>query len=185
MNPANSTLPLTVRKLRRQIRFDFRQHSGGTGGGPFIHNLLPVLVAKWLILTAAVMLAAYIIEDIHVSGFLSAFFAAAAIGVLNLFFRPVLLVLTLPINIMTLGLFTFVINALMLKIASGIIPGFSVAGFWSTVFGAIVISVVSWALNSLLADARRPGSGPGPGPGRNPRRDSEHIDLERKGDRWE
>jgi len=174
--------------LRRQIRIDFRQRSGGSGGGPFTHNLLPVLVTKWLILTAAVMLAAYIIEDIHVSGFVSAFFAAAAIGVLNLFFRPVLLVLTLPINIMTLGLFTFVINALMLKLASLLIPGehFVVAGFWSTVFGAIVISAVSWVLNSLLADARGPGSGPGPGTGSGTRRrDSEHIDLERKGDRWE
>lgn len=174
--------------MRRQIRIDFRQHSGGTGGGgPFTQNLLPLLIAKWLILTAAVMLAAYIIDGIQVSGFVSAFFAAAAIGVLNLFFRPVLLVLTLPINIMTLGLFTFVINALILKIAS-VLMGvhFEVTGFWITVLGAIVISAVSWVLNSLLADARRPGSGPGPGTGPGGRRrDSDHIDLERKGDRWE
>lgn len=172
--------------MRRQTRFDFDQYSGGRrGGGPVNQNFLPVLLAKWLILTAAVMLAAWLIENIEVSGFISAFFAAAAIGVLNLFFRPFLLILTLPINIMTLGLFTFVINALMLKIASGLIPGFTVTGFWSTLLGAMVISAASWILNSMLADTRYSGPGRGPGgPGRR-RRDTDHIDLEKKGDRWE
>ncbi|MFW5930837.1 MAG: phage holin family protein [Desulfosalsimonas sp.] len=170
--------------MRRQIRIDFRGYSGGRGGkGPGNENFLPVLLAKWLILTAAVMLAAWLIENIEVSGLVAAFFAAAAIGLLNLFFRPVLLLLTLPINIMTLGLFTFVINALMLKIAS-LIPGFTVTGFWSTVLGAVVISAVNWILNSLLEDARRPGSGPG-GPTGGRRKDAEHIDLEKKGDKWE
>lgn len=169
--------------MKREIRIDFSRHTGGGGRGPVNDNLLPVLIAKWLILTAAVMLAAYLIENIHVSGFFSAFFAAAAIGILNLLFRPFLLILTLPINIMTLGLFTFVINALMLKIASGLIPGFSVAGFWSTVLGAVIISAASWILNILLADVRRPGSGPGRPGGH--RRNTDHIDLEKKGDRWE
>lgn len=164
--------------MRRQIQIDFHHNSANGGQGPGNDNLLPVLVAKWLILTAAVLLASYLIDNIEVSGFIAAFFAAAAIGVLNLFFRPVLLILTLPINIMTLGLFTFIINALMLKIASGLIPGFSVTGFWSTVFGAIVISAVSWVLNSLLADASRPRPG-------GHKKDTDHIDLEKKGDRWE
>ncbi|MFW6297670.1 MAG: phage holin family protein [Desulfosalsimonas sp.] len=170
--------------MRRQIRIDFRNYPGG-GRGPVNQNFLPVMLAKWLILTAAVMLAAWLIEDIHVSGFISAFFAAAAIGVLNLFFRPFLLILTLPINIMTLGLFTFVINALMLKIASGLIPGFTVTGFWSTVLGAMVISAASWVLNSMLADTRYSGSGSGPRRPGGRRRDTEQIDLEKKGDRWE
>lgn len=172
------------KKLRREIRIDLNRHTGG-GRGPGNENLLPVLLAKWLILTAAVMLAAYLINDIQVSGFMAAFFAAAAIGVLNLLFRPFLLILTLPINIMTLGLFTFVINALMLKIASGLIPGFAVAGFWSTVFGAVIISAVNWALNILLADVRRPGSGSGPGRPGGRGRNTDHIDLEKKGDKWE
>lgn len=170
--------------MRRQIRIDFRNYPGG-GRGPVNQNFLPVMLAKWLILTAAVMLAAWLIEDIHVSGFISAFFAAAAIGVLNLFFRPFLLILTLPINIMTLGLFTFVINALMLKIASGLIPGFTVTGFWSTVLGAMVISAASWVLNSMLADTRYSGPGGGPRRPGGRRRDTEQIDLEKKGDRWE
>lgn len=169
-----------VRKLKQQIRIDFRRYHGGPGRGPAGGGMLPLVAAKWLILTAAVMMAAYLIDGIHVKGLVSAFFAAAAIGVLNLFFRPFLLILTLPINIMTLGLFTFVINALMLKIASGLIPGFSVTGFWTTVWGAIVISAVNWMLNLLLADVRGPGGGTGY------HRDSgNQIDLEKKGDRWE
>ena len=74
-------------------------------------------------MTAAIMAASYLIDGIRVSGFFSAFCAAAALGVLNVLFRPILFILTLPINIMTLGLFTFVINALLLKMASGVIPG--------------------------------------------------------------
>jgi putative membrane protein len=74
---------------------------------------------RWLILTIAIIVASYLLEGIHISGFFSAFFAAAALGILNALFRPILILLTLPINIMTLGLFTFIINALMLKMASG------------------------------------------------------------------
>jgi len=182
--------------LRRQTRINIHRFSAGQGPGrgPYDSTLVPVVLAKWLITTAAVFAAAYIIEDIEVSGFLSALVAAAAIGLLNLFFRPVLLVLTLPINVMSLGLFTFIINALMLKIASVLTPGFLVVGFWSTVFGSIIISLVSWILNSLLADiqrpgpgsgpGRRPGSGPGPGSRPGPGSD-DHIDLEKRGDRWE
>ena len=161
-----------VRTLRR---ININYHYQGTP--PPGRQWSATLLARWLILTAAVLVASYLIENIHVDGFVSAFLAAAAIGVLNLFFRPILLILTLPINILTLGLFTFVINALMLKIASGLIPGFSVYGFWSTVLGAIVISVVNWLFNALLADVRRP---------RHPRgKSKDYIDLEKRGDRWE
>jgi putative membrane protein len=167
------------------------------GNQPPQVTFLSLLLAKWLILTVSVIAASYLIENIHVTGFFAALFAAAAIGFLNMFFRPVLLILTLPINIMSLGLFTFLINALMLKMASGLIPGFSVIGFWSTVFGAIVISVVNWFLNMIVADTTRPsrmrrppGPGTGPGPTRpGPRRtggpDDETIDLKKKGDHWE
>ncbi len=108
------------------------------------------ILIKWLILTAAITVASYLIEGIRVSGFFSAFFTAAILGILNVFFRPVLLILTLPINILSLGLFTFVINALLLKMASGVIPGFEVYGFWSAVFGALVISIVNWILSSFI-----------------------------------
>jgi putative membrane protein len=127
------------------------------------------ILIRWLILTAAIIVASYLLEGIQVKGFFSAFFAAAILGILNAFFRPILIVLTLPINILTLGLFTFIINALLLKMASGVISGFDVQGFWAAIFGSIIISVVSWALNSFISPKGR----------------VEYIDLKKKGDRWE
>ena len=125
---------------------------------------------RWVILTAAILFASYLIEGIEVRGFLSAFFAAAILGILNAFFRPILIILTLPINILSLGLFTFVINAMLLKMASGVISGFEVHGFWSAVFGSLLISLVSWLLSSFINDRGR----------------MEVLDLKRKrGGRWE
>jgi len=108
------------------------------------------LLIRWLILTIAIFITAYLIDGIHVAGFLSAFFAAAILGLLNAFFRPILLILTLPINILSLGLFTFIINAMLLMMVSGLIPGFQVYGFWSAVFGSLLISLVSWLLTSFI-----------------------------------
>ena len=128
------------------------------------------ILIRWLILTAAIMFASYIIEGIQVKSFFNALFAAAVLGILNAFFRPILIVLTLPINILSLGLFTFIINAMLLKIASGVISGFEVYGFWSAVFGSLLISVVSWILSSFISERGR----------------VEYIDLKKKdGDRWE
>ena len=115
------------------------------------------ILVRWLILTGAIMLAAYLINGIEVSGFFSAFFAAAILGILNLFFRPILLILTLPINILTLGLFTFVINAVLLKMASGVISGFQVHGFWSAVLGALVISIINSLLSAFIGDRGKVG----------------------------
>lgn len=108
------------------------------------------ILVRWLILTVAIILASYLLKGIQIGGFFSAFFAAAILGVLNAFFRPIVIILTLPINILTLGLFTFLINAFMLKLASGVIPGFDVRGFWSAVFGSLLISAVSWLLSSFV-----------------------------------
>ena len=128
------------------------------------------LLVRWLVLTAAIMIASYLISGIQISGFFSAFFAAAILGILNIFFRPILFILTLPINLLTFGLFTFVINALLLKMASGVIEGFQVHGFWSAVFGALVISVVNWLLNSFINEQGR----------------VEYTDLRKRDDgRWE
>lgn len=115
------------------------------------------LLIRWLILTSAIMIASYLINGIEVTGFGSAFLAAAILGILNVFFRPVLLILTLPINILTLGFFTFIINAVLLKMASGVITGFQVHGFWSAVFGAFIISLVTWLANSFINEQGRLG----------------------------
>jgi putative membrane protein len=133
-----------------------------------------IVLVKWLFMTAAVLVASYLLDGVRVDNFMSAVFAAAALGILNAFFRPVLIILTLPVTILSLGLFTFIINAFLLKLAAFIIPGFYVEGFWTAVFGSLLISIVSWALNSLIADRRDP-----------PKRGSGYIDLEKKGDRWE
>ncbi len=113
------------------------------------------IIIRWLILTAAIMLTAYLLEGIHVEGFFSALIAAAFLGILNAVFRPVLIILTLPINILTLGLFTFVINGLLLMMASCAISGFAVSGFWWAFFGSIIISIVSWLLSSFINDRGR------------------------------
>lgn len=113
------------------------------------------IVFRWLTLTCAILTAAYVLNGIHVSGFFSALGAAAILGILNAFFRPIALILTLPINILTLGLFTFVINAVMLKMASGVIGGFEVRGFWPAVIGSLIISLVSWAVNTFISESGR------------------------------
>ena len=113
------------------------------------------ITLRWLTLTGAILFAAYLFDGIRVSGFFSALFAAGLLGILNAFFRPIALILTLPINILTLGLFTFVVNALMLKMASGVIAGFDVRGFWTAVFGSLFISLISWALNTFISDKGR------------------------------
>lgn len=111
---------------------------------------MPGILMRWLILTAAIIVTAYLLDGIRIDGFFSAIFSAALLGILNAFFRPILLVLTLPINILSLGLFTFVINALLLLMASGVIPGLTVSGFWTALFGSFLISLVSFILNTFI-----------------------------------
>jgi len=130
------------------------------------------VLLRWLVLTAAVLVSSWLLDGIYVTGLVSAFLAAATLGVLNAFLRPLLILLTLPINILTLGLFTFLINALMLKIVSEVIPGFYVYGFWTAVLGALIIGAVSWLLNGFVG-----------GRGRVER--TSYIDLQKRGDRWE
>jgi putative membrane protein len=136
----------------------------------FGENTMKGIFLRWLILTFSIIATSYLIDGIQVSGFVSAFFAAAILGILNAFFRPILFILTLPVNILSLGLFTFVINALMLMMVSGVIPGFEVYGFWSAVFGSLLISLVSWLLTSFI----------------NERGTVQYIDLKNVGgSRWE
>jgi len=113
------------------------------------------LLIRWLILTISIILTSYLYDGIYVASFSSALFAALVLGILNALFRPILLLITLPINILTLGLFTFVINALLLKMVSGVVAGFYVHGFWSAVFGSLIISLASWLLSSFVSDRGR------------------------------
>ncbi len=142
---------------------------------------------RWLTSTGAIILTSYLLGGIHVDGFFTAFFAAAMLGILNALFRPIALLITLPINILTLGFFTFVINALMLKMASGVISGFEVHGFGAAVLGSLMISVISWFLNSFI-DRRGTGHSINFGnrTGHTDTTPNHTIDLKRKkNDHWE
>ncbi len=102
--------------------------------------------------TIAVMLAAYLLPGVTVDTFLSAFAVAVVLGILNTILKPILLILTLPINLITLGLFTFVINALIVLLASALAPGFEVGSFgWALLF-SFVLTVVTWFLSGITRE---------------------------------
>ena len=114
------------------------------------------LLLVWLINAVALMAVAYLLPGVAVSGFVTALVAALVLGLVNAVIRPILILLTLPATLLTLGLFIFVINGLMFWFVGSFIDGFTVAGFWPGVFGAIGYSIVSCALSALLLPSRVP-----------------------------
>jgi len=113
------------------------------------------LLFRWVLNAVALWLTSVVISGIVVEGVFSLLIAALVLGALNTFLRPLLLVATLPINLLTLGLFTFVINGLMLWMTGSFVPGFHVAGFWSAVGGALILSLISLVLNVFVSDRGR------------------------------
>jgi putative membrane protein len=111
---------------------------------------MTAFVIRWLVTTIAVLVAAHLIPGISYDGWGALLGASLLLGIINAFVRPILLLLSLPFIIITMGLFIFVINALLLLLVSQIVPAFQVAGFWSAFFGAIIISLVSWILSSFF-----------------------------------
>ena len=112
---------------------------------------MPGLLLHWLISTASLVIMAYLIPGIEIRGLGTALIAPIVIGLVNATLGLVLKILTLPLTFLTLGLFWLIINALMLQLAAAIVPGFYVQGFWSAFFGAIILSIVSMVLRSLVA----------------------------------
>ena len=104
------------------------------------------LFFHWFIAALSILIAAYIVPGVSVT-LTSALIAAVVLGALNLFIRPILLVLTLPITILTLGLFSLVINALLVMFASYLVPGFLVADFLTALLFAFVLAVINWVFN--------------------------------------
>ncbi|MCL5435656.1 MAG: phage holin family protein [Patescibacteria group bacterium] len=102
---------------------------------------------KVLISTLSVVLAAYLLPGVSVDNFLAALAVAVVLGLVNFFVRPLLVILTLPITVFTLGLFLLVINALMVLLVAAVVPGFAVDGFWWALLFSLVVSVVSAFLN--------------------------------------
>lgn len=115
------------------------------------------LLLLWILNAVALLAVTYLLPSIQVSGFGAALLAALILGFINTLVRPVLAILTLPITLLTLGIFYLVLNGLLFWLASALIPGFKVAGFGSAVFGAILYGVIAWALSALIPNKKGKG----------------------------
>lgn len=108
------------------------------------------ILLVWLLNALALIAVAYLMPSVSVASFWTALVAALILGLVNAVIRPVLILLTLPVSILTLGIFILVINGLLFWFVGSFIEGFRVAGFWAGFFGAILFSLVSWALSALV-----------------------------------
>ena len=108
------------------------------------------ILLVWLVNTLALIAVAYLMPSISVSSFMTALIAALILGLVNAIIRPILILLTLPATIVTLGLFIFVINGLLFWFVGSFIQGFVVQGFWAGLIGSILFSIVSWLLSALV-----------------------------------
>lgn len=108
------------------------------------------LLAIWIINAGALLLLPYLVPSIRVASLGTALVVALVLGLINTLLRPLLILLTLPVTLLTLGLFIFVINALLFQLAANLVRGFEVGGFGPALLGSILYSLVSWALSSLL-----------------------------------
>lgn len=137
------------------------------------------ILIRWLITTAAILIVPQLISGVRVDSLGTALWAAVILGILNALIRPVLFLLTLPLTILTLGLFILVINALMFQLAGALVSGLHVASFWSAFFASIIVSLVSWLMSSMV-------SGGGGETTVFVRRWDSTVDMRRdKGGRWE
>ncbi|WP_028312257.1 phage holin family protein [Derxia gummosa] len=108
------------------------------------------LLLVWLLNAIALLGVAYVMPSVHVASFGSALIAAAVLGVVNLLIRPVLVLVTLPITVLTLGFFYLVVNGLLFWFVGSILEGFSVGGFWAGVLGGLLYGLISWLLSFLV-----------------------------------
>jgi putative membrane protein len=112
------------------------------------------LLLLWILNAVALLAVTWLLPSIQVSGFGAALVAALVLGFINTLVRPVLALLTLPITLLTLGIFYLVLNGLLFWLASALLPGFEVDGFGSAVFGAILYGVIAWALSALIPNKK-------------------------------
>ena len=104
------------------------------------------ILLKWLLTSLFILIVPYLIQGVNVTSFGTAILVALILGILNVILKPILLLLTLPINILTLGLFTLVINGFMVFIATKLIPGFEITNFWYAILFAIILSIFNWLI---------------------------------------
>lgn len=108
------------------------------------------LLVVWLLNAVSLLAVAYLMPSIEVSGFGGALIAAAVIALVNVLIRPILVILTLPVTVLTLGLFILVINGLMFLLVGNLLESFEVRSLWSGILGALLYSLISWGLTALL-----------------------------------
>ena len=108
----------------------------------------------WILNAVALLVVAYVFPNVQIADWKAAAIAALVLGLVNTLVKPVLVILTLPITVLTLGLFLLVINALLFWAVASLVPGFAVTGFWAALFGALLYSIVAWVLSAILPDKR-------------------------------
>ena len=110
-----------------------------------------MFLIHWLVVAIGLAAAAYLVPGVNVSSGAALAFGALVLGFVNAVVKPVMILLTLPLTVLSLGLFYFVVNAAAFALAAALVPGFSVASFWAALFGALVVSLVSWFVGGFLA----------------------------------
>jgi putative membrane protein len=114
-----------------------------------------MLLARWVVNAAALLLVAYLYPGVHVESFFAALIAALVLGLVNAVIRPILVVLTFPVTLLTLGLFLFVINALLFWLVANVVQGFAVSGFFAALIGSLLYSVITLLTSWILFGAKR------------------------------
>jgi len=136
-----------------------------------------LILIRWLIMTAAILLSSALVPGIYVNSLSAAFLSAVLLGLINTFIRPLLIILTLPLHMITLGLFYFVLNAFLLKMVAYFVNGFEVRSFSAAFLAALVISLVGWLVNVFIGRAKNEPKKP---------EKPDYIDLSPKGNgKWE
>jgi putative membrane protein len=120
-----------------------------------VRRLLMSLLIRWVVVALGLLLVAAILPGVAISGFMTALIAALVFGLVNLMVKPLVSLLTLPINMMTLGLFSFVINALMFGLTAWLVPGFIVTGIWSALLGSVLLSIITSVAHMLTGQVLR------------------------------
>lgn len=113
------------------------------------------LIIRWLITAVSLWLAAKVVPGMHIAGAGTMLAAAVLLGLVNALVRPLVILLTLPLTIITLGLFLLIVNAAMLGLVASLLDGFVLGGFWSALFGAVFVSLFSWVGAAFIGDSGR------------------------------
>jgi putative membrane protein len=113
------------------------------------------LLLRWVINALALLVVAYIVPGFHVASFYTALMVALILGIINAVIRPILLLLTLPVTVLTLGLFALILNALLILFVSSIVKGFTIDGFWPALVGGTLLWLIAWITGSMLKKDRK------------------------------